>query len=149
MNDLDTAKNLLISGEFTCVICRGELLLTSALRGVKPLVSWYESGVDTLGAYAADKVVGRGAAFLYLLMGVRSVYARLISAPALSLLCENGVVVEYSSCVPNIINRVGDGICPFEAAVLDISEPQAAYVAIRSKMLELNISVDEVDTNAN
>lgn len=35
----------------------------------------------------------------------------------------------------------GDEICPFEAAVLEIAKPQAAYEAILRKMAEMNITI--------
>ena len=36
-----------------------------------------------------------------------------------------------------IINRRGTGPCPFEAAVLDIQDPQKALAAIRRKMEQI------------
>ena len=45
--DRNRARELLLSGGYTCVLCRGEDVHTSALRGVKPLVRWVESTLDT------------------------------------------------------------------------------------------------------
>ena len=136
---LEKAKELLESGGYTCVITDGGAVFTSTLRGVKPLVQFLESKTDMAGFSAADKVVGRATAYLYVLLGVKNLYAQVISQPALAVLQENGIDAQYGNLVPNIINRKGDGICPFEAAVMDITEPQKAYAAIRQKMLEMNI----------
>ena len=136
---LEKAKELLESGGYTCVITDGDAVFTSTLRGVKPLVQFLESKTDMTGFSAADKVVGRATAYLYVLLGVKNLYAQVISQPALAVLQENGIDAQYGNLVPNIINRKGDGICPFEAAVMDITEPQKAYAAIRQKMLEMNI----------
>ena len=136
---LEKAKELLESGGYTCVITDGDAVFTSTLRGVKPLVQFLESKTDMAGFSAADKVVGRATAYLYVLLGVKNLYAQVISQPALAVLQENGIDAQYGNLVPNIINRKGDGICPFEAAVMDITEPQKAYAAIRQKMLEMNI----------
>ena len=136
---LEKAKELLESGGYTCVITDGDAVFTSALRGVKPLVQFLESKTDMTGFSAADKVVGRATAYLYVLLGVKNLYAQVISQPALAVLQENGIDAQYGNLVPNIINRKGDGICPFEAAVMDITESQKAYAAIRQKMLEMNI----------
>ena len=54
---------------------------------------------------------------------------------------KNGIYAEYGTLADNIINRKGDGICPFEAAVLEINDTDAAYEAIRAKMREMNISI--------
>ena len=136
---MENAKKLLESGGYTCVITDGNTVLTSTQRGVKPLVQFLESGTNMNGFSAADKVVGRATAYLYVLLGVKNLYAQVISQPALAVLQENGIDAQYGNLVPNIINRKGDGICPFEAAVMDITEPQNAYAAIRRKMQEMNI----------
>jgi len=65
----------------------------------------------------------------------------VISRSALHVLESQGVCVRYDTAVENIINRQGDGICPFEAAVLNIIDNDAAYDAIRAKMRELNIAI--------
>ncbi len=141
MSNLIKAKSLLASGEYTCVLCNGNKLYTSTLRGVKPLVAWYEEKTDFIGFSAADKVVGRATAFLYLIHGVKEIYAGVISRAALQLLEDNGITAEYATLVDNIINRKGDGICPFEEAVLDITDPNEAYIAIRNKMQQMNIKL--------
>ena len=65
----------------------------------------------------------------------------MISEPALAVLEANGIHAEYGQLVPNIINRKGDGICPFEMAVMDITDPETAYEAILRKMQEMNITI--------
>ena len=72
-------------------------------------------------------------------LGVKAVYASVISKSALAVLQDGGIYAEYGSLVENIINRQGDGICPFEAAVLDVWDGETAYKEIRRKMNELGI----------
>lgn len=140
---LSQARELMESGDFTCVLTDGDQVFTSVLRGVRPLVQFLERGTDMTGFSAADKVVGRATAYLYVLLGVGAVYARIISEPAVAVLQAHGIRVEYGRLVPNIINRRGDGICPFEAAVMEISEPNEAYRAILRKMQEMNIPITD------
>lgn len=152
MNDRDKAKAKLLSEGYTCVLCRGDSIHTSISRGVRPLVEWLESSrcsqsaesIESAenfeGFSAADKVVGKATAFLYVLLGVKAVYACVISRSALKTLTEHSIAVEYDVLTENIVNRKGDGICPFEAAVLDIEDPGTAYSAIKNKMREMNIS---------
>ena len=136
---LEKAKEIMESGAYTCVLTNGDTVYTSCLRGVKPLVQFFESGTISPGFFAADKVVGRATAYLYVLLQVRALYARVISEPAISVLQAHGIEVQYGTLVPAIINRKGDGICPFEAAVMEIHDPAAAYTAILQKMQELNL----------
>lgn len=139
---LNKAKEILENGGYTCVLTDGTEVYTSTFRGVKPLVQFLKGGMIPSGFSAADKVVGRATAYLYVLLGVREVYSQVISEPAAEVLEANGIHVEYGTLVPNIINRKGDGICPFEAAVMEITDPKMAYEAILAKMKEMNIAID-------
>ena len=138
---LTKAKAILESGDYTCVLTDGTTVYTSTLRGVKPLVQFVESGSIPSGLFAADKVVGKATAYLYVLLRVREVYAQIISEPAVEVLQAHEIPVRYGKKVSNIINRKGDGICPFEAAVMEITEPVMAYDAILHKMQEMKITI--------
>ena len=141
MSDLIKAKELLSSGKYTCVLIKGEESYTSVSRGVKPLVKWYADGVKLSDFSAADKVVGKATAFLYALLGVKEVFAKVMSASAKAVLEGKGIRAEYENLVPNIINRKGDGICPFEEAVLNTKNKEEAYKIIRLKMQERGIDL--------
>ena len=140
MQDLQQARQILTEGGYTCVLCRGDQVHTATARGVRPLVDWLDSGLDLTGFSAADKVVGRATAFLYVLLGVRKVHALVMSTPAKNALEENGITALCDREVPGIINRRGDGPCPFEEAVLGISDPTEALTAIRRKQMLLRQS---------
>lgn len=134
-------KNILESGNYTCVLSDGSSLYASCQRGVKPLVQFLEKKNIPENLFAADKVVGRATAYLYVLLKVQALYAKVISEPAIAVLQAHGITVSYESLVPNIINRRGDGICPFEEAVMGIEDPEAAYAAILKKMDALQINL--------
>ena len=138
-NNVNKALELLKSGSYTCVVCLNDTVYTTAQRGVAPLLNWLDTGAGLTGFSAADRVVGRGAAFLYCLLGVRSVYAQVMSRPAAEVLRAHGIIAEAETFVDGIINRAGTGPCPFEAAVIDIHDPLKALTAIREtrrKLLE-------------
>ncbi len=130
-------KELLLCGDYTCVVAKGDFLFRSHARGVSPLLELLSTGRDLSNGMAADKVVGKATAFLYLLLGVRELYAGVISRPARALLLRYGVALTYGKCVPYIVNRAGDGRCPFEEAVLYTRTPRAALRAIEEKREEL------------
>lgn len=138
MHDLQFARTLLEKENYTCVICRGEDVLTDRRRGVKPLMELLESGKDLQGYSAADKVVGKAAAFLYCLLGVKALHAGILSEPALAVLENAGIPVEYGTLVPAIRNRAGDGFCPMETAVWDLDDPALAPDAIRIALQKLS-----------
>lgn len=135
--DLINACSLLDTGDFTCAVCRDDLSYTATERGVKPLLDWLENRTDLRDFSAADRVVGRGAAFLYCLLGVKEVYARIMSRPAADVLDAYGIRSFAGKTVDGIINRKGTGPCPFEAAVMDITDAEEALAAIRKKMRQM------------
>lgn len=84
-------------------------------RGVADLFYLLRNEPEVLlNAQLADKVIGKGAAALMVLGGVKEVYAHTISHPALQLLEDAGISVSYSQCVEHIINRAGTDWCPVE-----------------------------------
>ena len=135
---LDELVEKLKNESLTLVIEHDGEVHTSIERGVKPLLLLIDSFGTLRGAVAADKVVGKAAAFLYLKLEVSEIYADVISAHALALLRENGVKVSFGTETLAIRNRRGDGFCPMETAVMDISEVDAALTAIRQTLARLN-----------
>lgn len=137
MKDLSIVLQQLSMG-CTCAASDGKTLLTSQKRGVAPLLSWLEQGCDLSAYTVADKVVGKGAAFLYLLLGVKYLYAAVISRPALALLKQSGVCVSFTTLVPAIRNRDNTGFCPIESVVLDCSDANDALIKIKNRLKELS-----------
>lgn len=137
MRDLQTARDLLTAGGYTCVLCRGGECVTATARGVRPLVDWLDSGRDFHGFCAADKVVGRATAFLYVLLGVRAVHALVMSTPAREVLQAHGIAASWDRETSGIINRRGDGPCPFEHAVMGVSDPSDALIRIRKNQFRM------------
>lgn len=135
MNDLQTARALLESQGYTCVLCREGRIHTSRHRGVKPLMDLLDQ--DLTGFSAADKVVGKATALLYCLLGIRELYAAVISQAALEILRQHGIPVSWGQQVDYIVNREGTGRCPMELATEAISDPTEAPAAISRKLEEL------------
>lgn len=137
MDDLNQAKQILSRGKYTCVLCRDETVLTSQYRGVRPLLDLLDSGKDLSGFSAADKVVGRATAFLYCLLGVRTVHGVILSDGAAAVLAEHGVVFSWDNRVSGIRNRDNTGPCPMEQATWGITDPKKALAAIRKRLAQL------------
>lgn len=135
--DLEKAKALLINEEATCVLCRGTQIAVSKARGVKPLLDLLAAGENWQGAAAADKVVGKAAAFLYVLLEVTEVYAGVISQVALQVFQDYHITVCYDTLVPAISNRTDTGFCPMEEAVWHCTEPKEAVGLIQAKLAAL------------
>ncbi len=135
--ELQKAIDLLDAGNFTCVLCKDAQVLTETSRGVRPLIGLLDRRESFAGFCAADKVVGKAAAFLYCLLGIRAIYARIISAPAIRVLESAGIQVHFERQVPAIQNRTNTGLCPMETAVWDLEEPEAALAVLRETLKKL------------
>ena len=123
---------LLNSSQCSCVVANEHTTLTFHERGVKDLQRLLGDESQPLnGAFIADKVVGKAAAFLYALMKVRSVYAYTVSEPALEVLAGAGIEVCAEKVVPAIRNRTDTGQCPMETLVWDTSDAYQAYEKLK------------------
>lgn len=137
-SDTLKAKEILEKENLTCVLLKGEKVYKSFQRGVKPLLSLLEQKTDLQGFSAADKVAGKAAAFIYVLMGIKELYTSVISRHALEVLKNRGIKVFYETEVPAVRNRTDTGFCPMETAVLNINDPKEALTALKKKTRELS-----------
>lgn len=109
-------------------------------RGIKDLLQLLRSPAHLLdGAEVADKVVGKAAAALIILGGVKHAYAETISQPALRLLASSApqTTVTYGDKVEHIVNRTQTGWCPMELACKDADTPEECLARIQAKLQEL------------
>lgn len=134
---IDKVKRRLLDDGYTCVVVKNDFCFTSRARGVKPLLELIDSKADVKDGVAADKVIGRAAAFLYVLLGVRAIYADVISEPAREVLLKAKICLEYQSLVPAIRSRDGKGFCPMEQATLGVENELLALEVIRDTVRKL------------
>ena len=118
-------------------LCRGETLITSDLRGVAPMMEFLSRGQELSGFSVADLVVGKAAAMLFVSAGIRAVFAKTLSAGGKAYLETHGIPVQYEVLTAAIRNRKGDGICPMEAAVQDLTDPGEAFAALSARLASL------------
>ena len=132
--DFQKAKEEYNSGKYTLVICKDEDIIKSDVTGIRPVMTLIDSKKDYKGYSAADKIVGRAAAFLYTLLQVKNLYGETMSKGAVEILKNAGIYYEYKTLTDYIENRQKTGMCPMDEAVKDIDNPKDAYEAIRNKI---------------
>lgn len=137
-SDLTQATTILNNGHFTCVLRRGEEVITDTRRGIRPLMELLDSGRDLRRFSAADKVVGKAAAMIYCLLQISALHAGVLSRPALQILQRHGIRVTWDTLVDAIRNRTGTGFCPMESAVMELDDPSMAPDAIRRALAALD-----------
>lgn len=140
--DLENCKAILENENLTCVVKQGDKVLKTTDRGIKPFMQWIESSENLRGAVAADKVVGKAAAFLMEKAGISAAYAAVLSEPAEDVLKAAGIEYKFTHLVPRIQNRKGDGLCPMESAVMEIENAETAFAALREKLRAYGVQRD-------
>lgn len=137
MTNLQRAKELFSSGEYTLVLVCGEEVFTSNERGIAPVLKLATEGKCLNGYSAADKIVGRAAALLYARLGIKEVYAEVLSEGGRRVLEAHGIGNSCNVFTQNIINRAGDDICPMEKAVSGTQEPQEAVLLLQAAIARM------------
>ena len=139
--DLAVAKSKLSA--HTCALVRGELCVTSDLRGVAPLMGFIADGLDFRGFASADRVVGRAAAWLYVRLGVRAVYGAVMSHAGMAVLRDHDIAASYGILVDEISNRDGTGLCPLEIATKSAKSVTEAHAAITQTIAKMRANSAE------
>lgn len=130
MTDLQTAKDNLFGN--TLALCRDGSVITSTKRGIAPMLEFIGGGYDLRGYSAADAVVGKAAAMLFVKAGIKEVFAKTLSKSGKSVLERHGISVTYDVLTEFIINRAKTGMCPMERAVGDTDDIERAYIILKN-----------------
>lgn len=136
---MDDLINLLHNGKHSLVVANGDVC-TFDRRGIADLYDLWRNDPGFLdGASIADKVVGKGAAALVILGHAAEIYADIISDSALELFQGYPLKVSFGQKVPDIINRMGNGICPVEVLCRDCKTPTECLPFIQNFINDLEI----------
>lgn len=136
-----SAKLLIKDEDAALVVIKDNKIVKSYRgRGVSPSIAALEDG-ELGGAYVVDKVVGKAAAMILSLGGIKGCFAVTASRPAAEFLKESGVALKYDNLVDFIENRSRDGVCPMEQTVMDISDPNEALIAVKKKLEDMKNSL--------
>ena len=71
-------------------------------------------GKDLKGYSAADMIVGKAAAMLFVKAGICAVHGKVMSEAASEYLEAHHIPHSYDKLTEQIINRTGDNICPWK-----------------------------------
>lgn len=137
MTDLQTAKSNL--ARHAICLCKGGKCIYSEKRGIAPMMEFIAEGVDLSGYSAADRVIGKAAALLFVKCGIAAVYAENLSESGKAILDKNNIPYEYKTLTQKIINREGTDICPMEKAVLYCNDAERAYKLLKDRLEHMSL----------
>jgi len=134
MQDLELARlRLKGKGLSLVVVNNGKVIFETESHGIKGIFEAIELlGKKLTGSSVADRIVGRAAAFLCVYFRAAAVFAVTISVEGVKVLKDNKVFCQFEVCVPNILNRKRNDICPFEKLAFTFATPEEAYKKLRT-----------------
>ncbi len=133
----DDAVMMVKSGTATCVLVKNNRIVSAeSPKGIAHILDLYDKGI-LAGVFVADTIIGKAAAMIFSLAGVKECYGRTVSRAGLEWLEKSNIPVTYDECTEIIQNRKGDGMCPMESTVKDISDEKEAVSALKNKIKEL------------
>jgi hypothetical protein len=129
MTDLEIAKSELYEENLTLAIVKnGELVYSTKSHKISGFLDAIEKcGTNLQGASLADRVAGKAIALLCAYVKIKEVYAAVLSRKAQALFKENKITYYWNELVDNVLDTSKTGICPFEKAAAEISDPEKAY----------------------
>lgn len=103
-------------------------------HGVQDLLSLVENEPQRLqGAVVADKTIGKAAAALMVVGGVKQVYTNTISTPAREMLEKAGIQVFANDEVEMILNRDRSDQCPMDKSLNETDDPQECVNILKNR----------------
>ena len=111
--------------------------MISDARGVSPMMDYIAEGRDLRGFSAADVIVGKATAMLFVKAGITAVYAGVVSAAGKKYLEEHGVPLTFGSVTERIMNRAGTDSCPMEKAVGGTDDCEEGYILLKKQLSAL------------
>lgn len=135
MSNLDKIKEILHDKKAALVVCysNGEIkeYYQNRVKDIKEILKENNKALEN--ATVADKVIGKVAASLLTVAGVKEIYTDVISELAIPVLESNNVKYEFKEKVEYIKNNDNTGMCPMENKYKDEQDIKKIY----NEMLEM------------
>lgn len=135
MTDAELARSALPG--HSIALCRDGAVLTDDGRGISPMMKFIAQGRELSRYSAADLIVGKAAAMLFVKAGVVSVHGNTMSRAGKEFLESHGVRCTWDTLTERIINRDGTDICPMEKTVGELEDVEAGYAALKLRIKEM------------
>ena len=116
MTNLDNVKKILYEKNASLVVQYANGVCNeyyqNRINDIKDILKKNKLALNN--AIIADKVIGKVAAAILTVAGVKEIYADVISKYAIPVLEENNIKYEYKNLTDYIQNNAKNGMCPME-----------------------------------
>lgn len=137
VRDLELAREVLSTTDSSIVgISYGKIWKQKKGDGIKPILEVIEEMGEAIhGSVIGDRILGRASALLCRYAKAQGVYSPQGTKTGIALLIMGGVPCQVDELIPQIMNRNGDGLCPFEKMLKDVDTPEEAYKILKDKVM--------------
>ena len=137
VRDLELARGVLSTTDSSIVVISyGKIWKKKKGDGIKPILEVIEEmGEDIHGYVIGDRILGRASALLCRYAKAQGVYSPQGTKTGIALMIMGGVPCQVDELIPQIMNRNGDGLCPFEKMLKDVDTPEEAYKILKDKVM--------------
>ena len=129
MTNLEKIKKILLEKNASLVVCykSGDIkeYYQDRIKDIKEILIKDEALLKD--AIVADKVIGKVAASILAVAGVKEIYTEIISEFAIPILEKNDIKYEYNKKVNYIKNKDNTGMCPMENKYKDETDINIIY----------------------
>lgn len=133
MNDLEKAKEIFEKENCTLVLVKGESIIKSQEHGLSKLVELIDKDEDLTDYSVCDNVCGRAASFLYVLLGVKEVYANTMAKLSIQILDRAEIKYSANAFVETLLDSENK-TDKMELAVLRSGTPLKAFEDIKKEL---------------
>lgn len=138
MKDLENAKELFYSGDWSFVLVKDGAAVKSSKKGLSPIVELIESGKDFTDCTICDKTTGRAAAFLYVLLGAKEVHALRMTNLAVQILDKAEIKFSADEFIESVHDETMTCTDACESAVLRSGSAAQAFKDIKKALETLS-----------
>ena len=129
MSKLEEVQQILLDKNASLVVCykNGKIkeYYQDRIKDIKEILKQDKNALKD--AIIADKVIGKVAASVLTVAGVKEIFASVISGYAIPVLEEHNIKYEYKEKVDYIINQTKTGMCPMENKYKDETDINKIY----------------------
>jgi len=136
--DMELAREVLSKTDCSIVVISyGKIWKQKTGDGIGPILETIEEmGEDICDSVIGNRFLGRASALLCRYAKAQAVYSPQGTKTGIALLIMGGVPCQVDELIPQIMNRNGDDICPFEKMLKDVTSPEEAYKTLKEKVLK-------------
>ena len=138
VRDLKLAREVLSTTDCSIVVVSyGKIWKKKTGDGIRPILETIEEmGENIHGSIIGDRILGKASALLCRYAKAQGVYSPQGTKTGIALLIMGGVPCQVDKLIPQIMNRSGNDVCPFEKMLKDVISPEKAYETLKEKLLD-------------